>query len=801
MKLSLIASSAMIGLGLVSNVGAKNIYLPNEGDLKNYFDIYTNSDSTHLSIKNIYKNEDLKIQSNVNDFVVGSFPKYNTFTHIDLGDNNLTIENIRDSEFTDTASRMYNANLSASNINLRDMSLEYYKNANSINANVNISNSNEPQPNSLNSSIMIINSISNDNFNASLNITGSLDANKTKFYGASTNGNLNFNVGKKANIANSKFFVLNRDLNNLTLNKFLFMSAESFNPDITTRNTAGASIFKRIDEIFSPELAAKFQSATNGNYLKPMDLKDLVEYKLSVEKDGNKEYLIISGSPTQKINSIKAILETEKEYLNNIIKEYDLEVNANLSPIVKKDLENLKTQIANKDNLITKINSNGGDETKLSTQEKMDAMGIEITQTSKYIFEKVSNLKTAHSNGYKLLLTTGITGGAINTKKVADSMQTSGNIDDSQNIFNSLIASNIDPSIGVKAITDGNFFKDVIDNSKSSTNILNNGSYINSAINISNDMSISKRVATINNPYNEIKFANALASNPLANNDNIVSDAMINYYGISGYGHTFWANTFGGVNIIDGQNGGLYGISVGMDRQLSDALLFGFYLTYANSNIKDKINEQKSNNYQTGIYGSFRFDSYEINSKFYAQIADTDQTITLAQNQVSANFNRKFAGFSSNIGKVFRVSSDLFLKPFVGANYYYSYTPNYTERGALSQKVRSNTNNSVSLELGLESKKYFNENSYLFISPKIEQYIINNGDDYTANFIGSNAPFSIKGNDKKKSYGQLIIGGNIALNDRLNLDAGIGAKQILTGKVDSKNETYLSGNIDIKYKF
>ena len=321
MKLSLIASSAIIGLGLVSNVGAKNIYLPNKGDLENYFDIYTNSDSTHLSIKNIYKNEDLKIQSNVNDFVVGSFPKYNTFTHIDLGDNNLTIENIRDSEFTDTASRMYNANRNASNINLRDMNVEYYKNANSINETVNISNSNEPQPNSLNSSIMIINSISNDNFNASLNITGSLDANKTQFYGASTNGNLNFNVGKKANITNSKFFVLNRDLNNLTLNKFIFMSAESFNPDIATQNTAGASLFKRIDEIFSPELAAKFQSATNGNYLKPMDLKDLVEYKLSVEKNGNKEYLIISGGATNKINSLKAILETEKEYLHTIIKE------------------------------------------------------------------------------------------------------------------------------------------------------------------------------------------------------------------------------------------------------------------------------------------------------------------------------------------------------------------------------------------------------------------------------------------------------------------------------------------------
>lgn len=798
MKLSLIASSAIISLGLISNANAKNIQ-PNQGDFKDYFDVRIANDTANMTIKDTYTNEALKIQSNVNDFVVDKINKENTFTYIDVGTNSLDIENIRDSELTDTASRMYNANLSASIVNLKDMSLEYYKNANSIKANVKISN--DPQSDISNSSILVISSLPNDSFNASLNISGALEASKTKFEGAATNGRLSFNVENKANITDSRFLVLNRDLSNLALDKFTFMSAESFNQDITTKNTAGASLFKRIDEIFSPEVAAKFQSATNGNYLKPMDLKDLVEYKLSVEKNGNKEYLIISGGATSKINSIKAILETEREYLNTIIKEYDLEVNANLSPIVKKDLENLKTQIANKDNLITKINNNGGDESKLSTQEKMEAIGIEITQTSKFIFEKVSSLQTEQSNGYKLLLTTGITGGAINTKKVADSMQTSGNIDESQNIFNSLIASNIDPSIGVKAITDGNFFKDVIDNSKSSTNILNNGSYINSAINISNDMSINKRVASINNPYNSIKFANILKSTLLANGANVANDANYDYYGVSSYDNSVWANTFGGVNIIDGSSGGLYGISVGADRQFNDNLLLGVYATYANSNIKDKLNEQEVNNYQIGIYSSYRFDSYEINSKLYGQIGDTKQDISLAGNVNSSNFNRKFAGFSSNIGKIFSVSNDLFLKPFVGANYYYSYTPNYTESGALSRKVRSNTNNSVSLELGLESRKYFSQDSYIFIAPKIEQYIINNGDDYVASFVGSNTAFSIKGDDKKKTYGQLIIGGNVALNDRLSLDAGVGAKQILAGKVDSKNETYLSGNIEVKYKF
>lgn len=39
------------------------------------------------------------------------------------------------------------------------------------------------------------------------------------------------------------------------------------------------------------------------------------------------------------------------------------------------------------------------------------------------------------------------------------------------------------------------------------------------------------------------------------------------------------------------------------------------------------------------------------------------------------------------------------------------------------------------------------------------------------------------------------------INDSLSLNAGIGAKHLLGRKVDSKDETYLSGNVGIKYKF
>ena len=530
-----------------------------------------------------------------------------------------------------------------------------------------------------------------------------------------------------------------------------------------------------------------------------MDVGDFVNYKLSVEKGSDKEYLIISGGVNStKINSVKEILTFEKEHLKKIIQIEDLENSQD--PVKKSILEDLQAQIAKKEEILNKITGSG--EESLSTEDKMNAMGIEITNTTKHIFEKVSNLKGSQADNYKLLLTTGIMGGATNTAKTADSMQTSGNLNEAQGIFDSLINSNINAKVGIDAITNKNFFKDVRESAKNSTDILNNTSSVNGAINISNDMALGDRIARINNPYREIKFANTLKTNALANNSNIASDIPYDYYGTKTYKNSVWANTFGGANIIDGESGGLYGISIGADKEVNENLLLGIYATYASSKIKDKLSVQESDNYQLGIYSSYRFNySWELNSKLYGQIGDTKQDINLAGSLNNADFNRRFVGLNTNIGKVFNVENDLFLKPFVGVNYYYSYTPSYDEKGSLARKVESNTNNSLSLELGLESRKYFDESSYLFITPKIEQYVVNNGEDYVASFVGSNTSFSIKGEEKKKTYGQLIVGGNVSLNDRLNLDVGIGAKQILAGKVDSKNETYLSGNVGIKYRF
>lgn len=378
---------------------------------------------------------------------------------------------------------------------------------------------------------------------------------------------------------------------------------------------------------------------------------------------------------------------------------------------------------------------------------------------------------------------------------IVSATKNSGNTGESLKILSSIAGSSLHTQQVMQVITNQRFFKDTRDSARSATNFTDASSSMMTAINVSNDMAISSRIARANNPYQ------SLSKEKFAASGTTETDGAYSYY--ETYNAAVWANAFGGANIIDGESGGLYGISIGVDGNVTDNVLLGIYATYANAELQDTLLSQESDNFQIGVYSQIKIaPTWELNLRAYGQLGQTDQRVSNIAGINTSDFDKKFFGVSANVGKVFDMDNGFFLKPFGGVNYYYSHTPSYTERGTiLAQSVESNTNNSVSLELGLEARKYFSSSSYLFVTPKIEQYIINNGDDYVGRFVGSSTSFSIAGEDKKKTYGQLVIGGNLEITDALSLNAGIGAKQILAGKVDSKNETYISGNVGIKYRF
>ncbi|MBT0824513.1 autotransporter domain-containing protein [Campylobacter lari] len=603
-----------------------------------------------------------------------------------------------------------------------------------------------------------------------MSIQGNLNVNNSfiGIYDANKKGGL-ISVDGDVNIKGSAIGISTNSVSNLGINNYVAIKTTgSFNQDID-KNIVTALYTKDITSMLETS-----NLLPKNVFFEDTDLAQFTDYKLSVSNDGKS--LLISGGANENVRDLSKILKSEidirKEALDtfeNIKKniEYDEEYNKNsyqkpgyigddamLEAIAQAEKE-LQEQIKKLEQQIQDIQDNGGKFDGGDLVENMKDVSLENKNLAVNMLNSILDSKL--SNDAVAALTLDTTGKNLNT-----------------------LTTNTKASA-----------KAIVNNAQNSS--------VNSSIGVANDLAIGTRVAKLSNPYQDKALVEKFATTHIA----ALASDVYNYYGNSSFNNSFWGNVFGGANIIDGDSGALYGFTLGADRKINDNALLGFYFTYADSTIKDGVMEQKSDNYQFGIYSLINpNDQWEINLRAYGQISPTDQSVAMLSDSSNADFDSKFFGLSANAGRIFNPnSSSLFIKPFAGINYYYAHTPSYKESGMFAKEVQSMTNNSISLELGAEFRKYMSETSYLFVTPKIEQYVMNNGDDFVAGFVGSSSNFIIKGNDKKKTYGQIIVGGNVDINEQFSLNAGIGAKQILAGKTDGKNETYVSGQVGFKYKF
>ncbi|EAJ1253672.1 autotransporter domain-containing protein [Campylobacter lari] len=599
-----------------------------------------------------------------------------------------------------------------------------------------------------------------------MSIQGNLNVNNSfiGIFDANKKGGL-ISVDGDVNIKDSAIGISTNSVSNLGINNYVAIKTTgSFNEDID-KNIVTALYTKDITSMLETS-----NLLPKNVFFEDTDLAKFTDYKLSVSNDGKN--LLISGGANENVRDLSKILKSEIDIRQEALDTFKY---------IKQDIESNKDSYQKPGYI--------GD----------DAMLEAIAQAEKELQEQIKKLEQQiqdiQDNGGKF------DGGDL-VENMKDVSLENKNL--AVNMLNNILDSKLsnDAIAALTLDTTGKNLNTLTTNTKASAKaIVNNAqnSSVNSSIGVANDLAIGTRVAKLSNPYQDKALVEKFATTHIA----ALASDVYNYYGNSSFNNSFWGNVFGGANIIDGDSGALYGFTLGADRKINDNALLGFYFTYADSTIKDGVMEQKSDNYQFGIYSLINpNDQWEINLRAYGQISPTDQSVMMISDSSTANFDSKFFGLSANAGRIFNPnSSSLFIKPFAGINYYYAHTPSYKESGMFAKDVQSMTNNSISLELGAELRKYMSETSYLFITPKIEQYVMNNGDDYVAGFVGSNSNFIIKGNDKKKTYGQIIIGGNVDINEQFSLNAGVGAKQILAGKTDGKNETYVSGQVGFKYKF
>ncbi|EJD9690092.1 autotransporter adhesin CapC [Campylobacter coli] len=746
------SSKILLSLGvatlLYSGAFAAEITFNSDSDLNTHFDINEKDNVATFKNEN-YKNQDLTFKINTLAF---EDAHEDAKINIDLGNNSLTLENTRNSG-GETAALVRNFNVDAKDFKTTDIGLSYF-NAGIINANFTMVGSGEDfdldniDKNKA-SSLLIFNGSrenTNDTVNGSLTVNGDFSATNSAIVSMKSD---TFKVNGTATIEKSGLGFLSQSYSNLDVNDFIALRAKDIKTDkLNDETNAGALILKTASSYINENLLNGDDSIA---YLDVTDEDNkyggvFVDYKLSLKNCGGDKCLVINGGATAAAKKLTNQIAVDLEAITRIIDDLDNEQ-------AKEALEKQKTEL---EQLKQEAEKNGG---KIDDEKYID------------LVNKNSNLNLSANDKASILALRSI------TEQLGS------------------IGADLASREGVKLALD--IKKDTDNTGKSVSNLNSASSAVNTTMNISNDVSIGSRVAMLNNPFGT--YASKMNGLKFAALDSDMRPSYVNEYT-----NSVWANAFGGANIIDGDSGAMYGATVGVDKQANDDVLWGTYFTYANAKIKDNNLEQKSDNFQLGMYSTINIaPQWELNLKAYAQVSPTKQDNVQIDGAYNSDYTSKFLGLSANAGRVFDFSDNtLFIKPFAGVNYYFSYTPSHTENGAIAKDIDSIKNNSVSVEVGAEFRKYMNENSYIFVTPKIEQFVINSGDDYTANLAVNNAFFtSVEANNKKKTYGQIIVGGNVDFTNQLSMNLGFGAKQILAGKVDNKNETYLSGQVGLKYKF
>ncbi len=734
----------------------QNINLTESSDIGKYFE--ENGKDINLKNPDDYKGKDLSITMGVWDLPNDDYDNADYRLNIDIGKNNTLSFTHNNGE---NPAYVTNLNATAQEVKTTDIVLQAFA-PSVINGNLTMTSSGSEaitEDEKKGSGIILYNgTVEGKSANGSLTINGNFTADKTLF---ATYGNF-VKVNGTANLTNSNFGLIKRSYTDLEANNVVMVQAKDFNKDILeekSNNNAGALLVKFLNDYVSTDLHGKDVIETGA----VIDISDedeygdgkkgLVDYKLSVQNCGGNKCLVVNGGATaaakDKLTQLKVDINAIDKLLKN---EFDSSQDEEWKQ-AKEALEKQKTEL---EKLQQEAMQNGG---KIDDEKYID------------LVNKNLNLNLSANDKASILALRSI------TEQLGS------------------IGADLASREGVKLALD--IKKDTDNTGKSVSNLNSASSAVNTTMNISNDVSIGSRVAMLNNPFGT--YASKMNGLKFAALDSDMRPSYVNEYT-----NSVWANAFGGANIIDGDSGAMYGATVGVDKQANDDVLWGTYFTYANAKIKDNNLEQKSDNFQLGMYSTINIaPQWELNLKAYAQVSPTKQDNVQVDGAYNSDYTSKFLGLSANAGRVFDFSDNtLFIKPFAGVNYYFSYTPSHTENGAIAKDIDSMKNNSVSVEVGAEFRKYMNENSYIFVTPKIEQFVINGGDDYTANLAVNNAFFtSVEANNKKKTYGQIIVGGNVDFTNQLSMNLGFGAKQILAGKVDNKNETYLSGQVGLKYKF
>ncbi|GAA8671866.1 vacuolating cytotoxin domain-containing protein [Helicobacter pylori] len=284
-------------------------------------------------------------------------------------------------------------------------------------------------------------------------------------------------------------------------------------------------------------------------------------------------------------------------------------------------------------------------------------------------------------------------------------------------------------------------------------------------------------------------------------------DVILKYSQRNRVKNNVWATGVGGASFINGGTGTLYGINIGYDRFIKGVIVGG-YAAYGYSGFHANITQSGSSNVNMGVYSR----AFIKRSELTMSLNETwgyNKTFINSYDPLLSIINQSYkydtwttdAKINYGYDFMFKDKSIIF-KPQIGLAYYYIGLSGL--RGIMDDPIYNqfranadpNKKSVLTINFALESRHYFNKNSYYFVIADVgRDLFINSMGDKMVRFIGNNT-LSYRDGGRYNTFASIITGGEIRLFKTLYVNAGIGARFGLDYK-----DINITGNIGMRYAF
>ncbi|WP_231206919.1 vacuolating cytotoxin domain-containing protein [Helicobacter pylori] len=284
-------------------------------------------------------------------------------------------------------------------------------------------------------------------------------------------------------------------------------------------------------------------------------------------------------------------------------------------------------------------------------------------------------------------------------------------------------------------------------------------------------------------------------------------DVFLKYSQRNRVKNNVWATGVGGASFINGGTGTLYGINIGYDRFIKGVIVGG-YAAYGYSGFHANITQSGSSNVNMGVYSRAFIKRSELTMSLNETwgynktfINSYDPLLSIINQSYKYNTWTTDAKINYGYDFMFKDKSVIF-KPQIGLAYYYIGLSGL--RGIMDDPIYNqfranadpNKKSVLTINFALESRHYFNKNSYYFVIADVgRDLFINSMGDKMVRFIGNNT-LSYRDGGRYNTFASIITGGEIRLFKTFYVNAGIGARFGLDYK-----DINITGNIGIRYAF